>query len=186
MTVRTAIHVAAAIALPLAACSNEPQVTAENASVEEVAGKVRNAGGSDLFVRPGKWESKITVEEMSMPGMPAEMAAQMKSFAGRVETRQSCLSEEQAKRPKEDFFAGKDKSCRYDHFKMGGGEIDATMNCSVGGVEQVMTMKGNYSPESYRMRMEMSSGAGPGPAGGMTMKMRVDARRIGECEAQKA
>ena len=184
MIVRIAFSVAAA--LLAAGCNSEPQVDAHNASAEEVAEKVRDAGGNEMFVRPGKWESKVIFEEMTMPGMPADMAAQMKGFAGRVETLQSCLTPEQAKQPKEDFFAGKDKSCRYDHFRMGGGEIDARMNCSAGGMQQVMTMKGNYSPESYQMRMELAADADSGPAGGMTMKMRVDARRIGECDSKGA
>ena len=42
----------------LAACNNDPEVSAKNASVEEVADKVADAGGTGNFVRPGKWESR--------------------------------------------------------------------------------------------------------------------------------
>src|SRR5687767_631559 len=107
-----------AFAVPLAGCDNSPQVHEENASVAEVQKELEKAGGSDSFVRPGLWESKVTIEEMSMPGMPREMASKMPSFKGRVETGQSCLTAEEAKRPKEDFFAGDNKNCRYDHFTM--------------------------------------------------------------------
>ena len=113
--------VLAACGLSLAACNQGPEVHAENATAEEVAREVAQAGGSDNFVRPGLWESKVTIEEMSMPGMPPEMASKMPSFEGRVETGQSCLTAEEAKRPKEDFFAGDNKNCRYDHFTMSGG-----------------------------------------------------------------
>lgn len=168
----------------LAGCNSEPDVDMKNASVADVAREVGEQSDDNAFVRPGKWEAKVTFEEMTMPGVPAEMAAQMKGMAGRTETQQSCLTAEEAKRPKEDFFAGKDKSCRYDHFKMGDGEIDAAMKCSAGGVSQLMTMKGSYTPDSYQMAMAMKAEAGAGPAGGMTMKVRVDAKRIGECDGK--
>lgn len=178
-------------ALSLAACNSEPEaeVSARNASVEEVAQKVREAtGGDEMFVRPGKWQSKVTIEDISMPGMPAEMAEQMKAAIAQNQERSSetCLTEEQARRPKEEFFAGKNNACRYEHFEMGGGKIDAKMRCSQGGATQIMEMDGSYSPESYEMRMSTKAEAGQGPAGAMTMRMRVDSKRVGECDAQGA
>lgn len=170
-----------AVIVPLAACNSEPEVAVENASVGEVAGKVAEAGGTGSFVRPGKWESKVTIEDMSMPGMPPQVAAQMKGFAGRVEAHQSCLTPEEAKRPKEDFFAGADENCRYDHFNMGGGKIDAAMKCAREGASQLMQMTGTYSSETYHMAVSTTS-SGQGPTAGMKMRMRVDARRIGDCD----
>ncbi len=173
-----------ACALPLAGCDSSPEVSERNASVAEVANKVADAGGS--FVRPGRWESKVTFEEMSMPGMPAEMASQMKGFTGRVETQHSCLTPEEAKRPKEDFFAGENKNCRYDRFDMGGGKIDAVMKCADEGATHTMTMAGQYTPDTYAMRMTMNAAGGDGPEAGMSMKMRVDARRVGECTGDES
>jgi hypothetical protein len=141
-----------------------------------------------MFVRPGKWQSQITVEEISMPGMPPEMAQQMKAMIAQREKQSSeqCLTEENVRRPQEEFFAGKNNACRYDHFQMGGGKIDATMRCKASGVTQVMEMDGTYSPESYTMRMATRSDGGQGPAGGMEMRMRVESKRIGECDAKAA
>ena len=171
-----------ACALPLAACNSDPEVRAENASTEEVARKVEAAGGSGNFVNPGKWQSTVTIEEMTMPGMPPEMAEQMKAVQGRTQVNESCLTPEEAKRPKEDFFGGKD-NCRYERFTMGNGKIDAVMNCSEGGATQKMTMAGTYSGDSYNMQMTMQSAAGQ--EAGMGMKMRVDAKRIGECTGKE-
>ena len=93
----------------------------------------------------------------------------------------TCLTEEDVKQPEGKFFTGNDQ-CRYDHFTMSGGKIDAAMRCdATGGGTQVMTMKGNYSPESYSMRMEMKTSGGQGAAGAMTMRMRVDSKRVGAC-----
>ena len=175
-----------ASALPLAACDNQPEVRADNASIADVEKKVRDASAEASFIRPGLWQSRTTVEEISVPGMPAAMADQMKQTiaAQQQEAFESCLTEEDVKRPKEDFFTGKDNQCRYDHFTMAGGKIDAELRCGgENGARQVMTMNGSYSPEAYEMRMAMNAESG-GPGGGMTMRMRTQAKRIGECKAK--
>ena len=170
----------------LAACSNEPEVDARNASAEEVAEKVADAGASENFVRPGKWQSRVQIEQFELPGAPPEAANAMRSMTDRVQVQESCLTPEEAKRPKEDFFAGDSKNCRYDHFTMSGGKIDAVMKCSGEGMAQTMAMQGTYGPDAYRMRMSMTADAGSGAVGQMTMKMRVDAKRVGECDGKTA
>jgi hypothetical protein len=186
---RFAILLAAA-ALPLAACNKQPQVNEKDASVEEVAQKVRESAGDAAFVRPGLWESKVTIEQFDVPGMPAEMVQRMKTMMAERQEHgfQTCLTAEDVKRPKEDFFAGKNKECRYEHFTMGGGKIDAAMQC--GGKEddgtQVMQMAGTYSPDSYRMQTSMKMNSGAGAEGGMAMTMRIEAQRVGECTGKES
>ena len=174
-----------AAALALAACDREPNVDVRNATTEEVAKEVADAGGSDNFVRPGKWESRVQIEEFDLPGAPPEAKTAMRGMHERAMVSESCLTPEEAKRPKEDFFAGKGKNCRYDNFTMGNGKVDAVMKCTGEGMAQTMAMQGSYSPDSYQMRMSMKADAGAGPPGGMTMTMRVDAKRVGECDAKK-
>ena len=172
-----------ACALPLGGCNSDPQVSAENASADDVARKVEAAGGSSTFVNPGLWRATVTLDEMSMPGMPAQLAEQMKSVQGHTRTDQQCLTPEEAKRPKEDFFGAKD-NCRYERFSMGNGKIDAVMNCSENGGTQKMTMAGTYSGDAYQMQMSLQA-AEAGETAGMAMKMRVDAQRIGECTGKE-
>lgn len=174
-------------ALPLAACNSSPSVEAKNATVAEVAAKVEKAGGTDSFLRPGKWLTKATLEELSAPGMPPGIADNMKATMAKKAGTEQCMTQDDVKKPNADFFAG-NKNCRYDHFKMGGGVIDAKMRCTAGGGTQVMTMAGDYKPDEYHMAMttEMDRGAsGPaGAMGSMTMKMRVEGKRVGECDAK--
>jgi hypothetical protein len=177
---------AIACALLLAGCDTEPQVRAENASVGEVADKIAEAGGGESFVRPGKWQSRFEIEKFDIPGAPPGASDAMRSMADRAQVTESCLTPEQAKRPKEDFFAGEGKNCRYERFAMGNGKIDAVMKCSSEGMAQTMAMQGTYGPDAYQMRMNMAAQAGSGPPGGMTMTMRVDAKRIGECDGTTA
>jgi hypothetical protein len=169
-------------ALPIAGCDSGPEVSAENASAAEVAKEMADAGGAGSFVSPGRWESTVKILEMTMPGLPPEAAAQMKGMQGRPQTHVSCLTAEQAKAPKEDFFAGAGKNCRYDRFNMGRGKIDAVMKCSDQGSTQVMEMAGTYSTNAYNMTMTASgSQAGAGASDGVTMRMSVDAKRVGVC-----
>jgi hypothetical protein len=167
----------------LASCNKGPEVNLHNASVNEVSHAVRESGmmNGGVTVQPGLWESKVTVQEMSIPGMPAQYAGKMKQVMAEHQQQSSkhCLTPAEAKRPKEGFFTNKDDSCKYDHFTMGNGKIDIAMVCKGEGFSQNTVMSGTYTPTSYSMDMA-SKGAG-GDQQGMTMKMHIDAKRVGEC-----
>jgi hypothetical protein len=62
---------------------------------------------------------------------------------------------------------------------MGGGKIDIQMTCKEEASTQTSHMSGTYTPTSYSMDMSMNGSAGR--ESGMTMKMHVDANRVGEC-----
>jgi hypothetical protein len=49
---------------------------------------------------------------------------------------------------------------------------------------QTMELAGTYQPNSYQMTMSVSS-KGSTPMETMNMKMTVDARRVGECDASQ-
>ena len=173
-----------ACALPLAACNKGPQINEKNASVAEVAQKVRDAGGGQSFVEPGKWATKVSLLDVDIPGMPAQMAGQIKQSMAKMQEHsfESCLTEADVKRPKEDFFAGNNKDCRYDHFTMGNGKIDAALRCE-GKSQGAMTMaiKGTYSPDSYEATMAMEVAGGR--EGGMKMRSHSESHRVGQCTA---
>src|SRR6476619_5398418 len=139
---------ALACALPLAVCNKGPEINEKNASVAEVAQKVREAAGTQSMIDPGRWETKVNLLDVDIPGMPPQMATQMKQTMSKMQEHNfaSCLTEEDVRRPKEDFFAGNSKDCRYDHFTMSGGKIDAKLRCegkSSGGM--TMAINGSYS-----------------------------------------
>jgi len=175
-----------ACALPLAACNKSPQVSLKNATGNQVEQAVQQSGvmTNDTMIEPGEWQSKVTVLEMTIPGMPPQFADKMKQTMAehQQQTSKHCLTKEDVKKPKEGFFAGQDKSCHYAHFTMGGGKIDIQMVCNEEGSTQTTNMSGSYTPASYSM--DMSSNATGGSRVGMTMKMHVDAQRIGECTSK--
>jgi len=174
-----------ASALMAAACNKGPEVDLKNASVNQVAEAVKQSGMTtgDTMIEPGLWQSKVTVLEMNVPGIPAQYAEKMKQSLAehRNDTNSHCVTPEEAKRPKEDFF-GADKSCRYEHFTMGGGKIDIQMVCNHEGAAQTTSMAGTYTPTTYSM--DMASSGSAGAQGNMSMKMHVDSKRVGECSAK--
>jgi hypothetical protein len=175
----------AAAAAVVAGCGRQPKIDETNASVAEVADKVREAGADRSFVRPGLWQSKVTIEQLDMPGMPPDMAQRMKATmaARQGQAFEACLTADDVAKPKEDFFAGGNNQCRYEHFTMGGGKIDAIMHCGKDQGSQTMKMAGTYSPDSYALQMANTfQSSSDQPA--MQMQMRVDARRVGECPAK--
>lgn len=181
---KQAVCVAASV-ICLAACSKGPSVDVHNADTNQVSAAVSRSGvmTSDSMVQPGLWESKVSVLEMNIPGMPAQYANQMKQeiAAQRDKSSKNCVKPEDVKKPKEGFF-GADKSCRYDHFTMGGGKIDIAMVCKQENLTNTTNMTGTYTPTTYSMDV---SSIGSGPQQGMTMKMHVDAKRIGECTGKE-
>lgn len=172
------------LALPLvaAACnSNGPSVTAKNESVEEVSNKVAAAQAGGAFISPGHWDGKVTITDISAPGMekmPPETVKMMKEKMMKGQEFASCVTEADVKSPKAGMFGG-DKSCRYDHFTMSGGKIDAKMTCEQAGQKREMTIKGSYSPDSYHTEVSSDGGA----AGKMSAV--VDAKRAGECTGKE-
>lgn len=169
------------LTLAAAACNSGPTVTAENASVEEVSNKVAAAQGAGSFISPGHWDGKVTITNLDMPGMdkmPPEMAKAMKDKMMKGQEFASCVTEADVKSPKAGMFGG-DKSCRYDHFTMAGGTIDAKMTCEAAGQKRDMTIRGNYSPDSYHTEVTSTGGQ----AG--TMAMTIDAKRAGACTGKE-
>lgn len=169
--------------LVLAACNFGPTVTATNATGAEVAAKVKAANLDTPFVSPGRWEGSMTISDISIPDMPPQMAERMKGAMGKPKTFVSCLTPEEAKGPKEGFFGGDKKSCKFAHYTMGNGKIDAEMTCNEGGGARIMKMSGTYGPDSYAMTMASSGsgGAKGGPMSTMSMKMSVTGKRTGAC-----
>ena len=168
----------------LAACGKGESVDMTNASASDVAKEMAKKNADVAFVNPGKWEQTATLVSMEAPGIPPQYADAVKKSIGTNQVHQSCLTKEQAKQPKEDFFTGADKSCRYEHFKWGDGKVDMKLHCEHPNATQEMALAGTYEPNSYQMNMSISS-KGSSPMETMDMKMSVDAKRVGECDASK-
>jgi hypothetical protein len=167
--------------LALCACNSGPSVEATNASAKEVADKVVASGAAPRMA-PGRWEGTATITDMQIPGMPPEAAARMKGAMASGNSFANCLTKEEAEKPTADFFAGANKDCRYDHFSMKGGRLDARMQCKSGGMTINATMAGQFSSDNFQLTMtSKSEGTAGQPMTAHTMSMKMNARRTGEC-----
>jgi len=81
------------------------------------------------------------------------------------------------------FFTGADKNCTYEHFNWGGGKIDLKLVCKHEQATTTMAMAGTYTPDNYELTMTSTNNAA-GAAGDMTMTMKVDAKRVGDCDSK--
>jgi hypothetical protein len=169
--------------LALAACDSSPDVNAKNAKPSEVAAKMRDAAGKGSFVRPGQWEQSVTLVNIEAPNMPAEAKQYMQRAMDKVQVHNVCLTKEQAENPREDFFTGADKNCTYEHFNWGDGKIDLKLICKHEQATTTMAMAGTYTPDNYVLTMTSTNNAA-GAAGDMTMTMKVDAKRVGDCDGK--
>ena len=174
--------------IALAACDSGANVTATNASVADVAANVEAAGSDETLLRPGKWMLRGQIDDVQAPGMPAEVAAQIKQAGVEMDGAGRCVSEAEVRKPAPEFFTG-NKGCTYDHFTMGGGKVDARLRCSSGGNTQVTAMTGIYGPELYRMAMTTTMESPAGSTSGMegvVLKLTVEGKRVGACDAPGA
>lgn len=183
------VALALAAALGLAACDPKPDVDLTNATPAEVAKAMKESGATRSMVRPGKWSSTVSVLEMNSPGMPPEMQAQMKAQLGQPRTVEACLTADQVDNP-ERMLGNVPASCKYDRYTMGNGKMNGTMRCEQNGMVQQMTVAGTYKDDGYSLTIDnktsVSAGAVAGqPAGNMSMKMKIDSRRLGECDAKQ-
>jgi hypothetical protein len=169
--------------LLLLACNKNPEVSAHNASVEDVAAKAKSA----LKIEPGLWTSSTEILAIDMPGikdkaMANQIADSMKSRKTTDFTH--CVTAAEAEKPSSDMFTGnKNSQCKYDDFQMASGKIDATMTCTPDGGTMKMAMNGTYSSTAYDMTMSMTTTNPQMPGGGMSMKAHTKGARTGVCKA---
>ena len=161
--------------LVLGACDNGPKIDAKNATPEEVQKQVAQ---TDVRPRPGRWQQELKIDAIDMPNMPAEAKADMAKLTATTHTGYTCLTPEQAAKPDASFFQKAASNCKYDHFTMGGGRIDAKMTCTQGPQQQVSTMKGTYGPDSYDMQIETNTQMMGQP---MSSRLSLKMNRVGEC-----
>jgi hypothetical protein len=166
-------------ALALAACGSNTDADGDGKiSNEEVAAEASNA----TLPEPGLYKITVEIEEMSIPGMPAEMAEQMKQSTAAQMTVKNCLTDADRENMVKEMAPQGDQ-CTYDKYSLSGGKIDAKVTCKTpDGGTAVTTMAGTVSSTGVEMVMENTQTGGAAQAG-THMKMRMKNQRIGECKA---
>ena len=183
---RHALLIAAAM-LALPGC-NKGTVDEKNASVEQVAKAIAGASSETRFT-PGRWETSVTVTGIDAPNLPPHALAGAQAAMGKAHLVATCLSPEDAAHPEKNFFNRDVKTCRYDHFTMGGGKIDAALTCGgpaaglASAPQSSVKMAGTYDPTHYNMTMATRAEQGPG--GAMTINMAMTSHLAGACRGNE-
>jgi hypothetical protein len=170
--------------LALAACGSEP---AAEKSAEDVIAEASKMA-SPL---PGLYENRSELKEFSMPGIPAAQVDMMKQqfSANANKTNTFCLTQAQADTGFEDMVRqmgdmGGTMQCKFSQFDASGAKLDAQLNCSgEGGMTMNIGMDGTVEPERSDVTMTMKGGSSMAPGMEMTMIVRGQTTRVGDCPA---
>lgn len=142
------------------------------ASFMLLLGLATAAGAANSPVTPGKWQTTTTVESMTMPGMPPEMAKRM---MGKPMSATICITAKEAAAGPRDVIGKSNGACRYRSFSAAAGRISAVMECKTDApTPQQIAIAGSYSPSAYDIRSKMSGGA-------VQSVSRTMGKRLGPC-----
>jgi Protein of unknown function (DUF3617) len=107
----------------------------------------------------------------------------MKAAMGQGMTVKSCLTKEQAEKPGADFFGGDaDSNCTFQQLDRSGDNMSVQMTCKPDGKTSIVSsMQGRFQAESYSMTMDQKMSGSP--MGEMSMKGKIEGKRLGDCPA---
>ncbi|MXP08672.1 DUF3617 domain-containing protein [Pseudoblastomonas halimionae] len=168
--------------LALAACGSSDADTDGDGkvSMEEAA---RKSADEMIKPEPGQYRAEIELVEFEMPDAPPEMQELIKQQSGKgKETREFCLSDEDAEKGFEDMIreGQQNDDCSFDKFEADGGKIDAVMLCEKAGEGKArMEITGVGTKTSSDMTMKVEATGPGGQKVLMTTKMKQE--RIGDC-----
>ena len=181
------IALLAATTLGLAACNKGPSVDLKNVTPAEVAKAMKDSGANRALIRPGKWQSTMTIIAMDTAQLPPEIAAKINAQVGKPRSIEACLTPKQVDAA-DQMIGPAAANCRYEHYTMGGGKIDGHMTCTGPAGSQEMTVNGTYAKDQYAMTVanKAKDSAGAQSLSGLSTTMKVESHRLGDCDAKPA
>ncbi|MFM5886038.1 MAG: DUF3617 domain-containing protein [Novosphingobium sp.] len=166
-----------ALGLALTACGKSADTPK---TAEEVKAEVAKLDRPE----PGKYRTTMKIIDVTIPGMPADRAAQMKNMFGSTgKATEFCLTQADADKGFEELNKrAAQGDCTYDSFSAGNGRIDAKMTCKTGrGMTMAYEMHGTFSSTGSRMTMKSDASMPGMPMKGMHIEAEVNNERIGDC-----
>lgn len=175
--------IAGVAAIAIAACSNKNADTDGDGKVSDDEAKAEMSSGGAMAMKPGQWEVKISFNKVEAPGMPDNVAAQIKTQMGKGMTEKSCMTKEQAEKPSGDFFgAPPEANCTFDTLDRSGNSMKVAMTCKpAGNIAVKSKMDGTFAAETYSMNIEQSTEGMP--MGAVRMIGKIEGKRVGDCPA---
>ena len=132
---------------------------------------------------PGLWQETLVFALDSVNGSQ-DVAAQMQSALPSPRPHSDCYTAADLAHPQDLFLAGAEQSCRFSHFVMANGRIEASGDCAdKSGQTMHVTGTGQYSAAGYDFTFTGTAQAGQLA---LAFRGRDSGRRIGTCPAQAA
>jgi len=164
--------IALVAALFLAGCSKK----AEEAETNNVAAP------APAPIEPGLYRQATTLLELKDPSMSAAETAAAAKQIGATQTADRCVTAEMISNPKKLLLSGEEQGCKIDKSLWDGGKIDLALTCpeDEDTGSGAMTLTGSYDKDRYAIEMVLNGDPGE------VMRMKVDAKRLGDCPAAPA
>jgi|GEM_PF-892066 len=159
----------------LAGCGSKEEASpSEGVSAEEIAAQSANLEGP----RPGQYQVTTEIVEVAIPGMPAELSANIaKEMAAGTSITYCITEQDSAKAARE--MAGKSGAgdCKFNTYEVSGNTINTEMVCAgPNGQNGTIRTSGTIGAEGMEVTADSEFP-------GMKMKTRVLTKRLGDCPA---
>jgi len=164
----------------LAGCGGGSDEPAASEDGEAAAGNAVAAADA-VKVRPGLYKFSTEILEISIPGMPADIAKQTANSMASSTSVTQCISEEEAEQAAKDMVSKQgqaaDGGCTFKKYEISGSAIDTEMTCSgAGGESGTIRTTGTIGAEGMDVVAEAEFP-------GMKTRTRVKTERVGDCPA---
>ncbi len=133
---------------------------------------------------PGNWKMDMTLVKLDIPGAPPQIKQGMEQMFSGMKGIEQCITADQI--AKEDIeknlsdAAARGSECTFDKKVIAGENIDIAGTCKQGAQTANLTIKGTSGKTAQDITIT-STGIGPDGKTPMTMEMRMQATRTGDC-----
>ncbi|MEO7602475.1 MAG: DUF3617 family protein [Sphingomicrobium sp.] len=164
-------HALVVAALAFAACGKQEADPAANNAAEPAAPAAQ--------IEPGLYRQATTLLELTDPTLSKAEADAAAKAIGTTQSEDRCVTPDMVSDPKALIESDIAEGCQMQRSVWDEGKIDIALTCpkadsSTGGK---LALTGDYAADSYAIAMNMQG------KDGEVMRMKVEAKRIGECPA---
>jgi hypothetical protein len=160
-------------ALALAACSRD------EAAPEANNGAAEAPVAAAAQIEPGLYRQATTLLEMKDPTLSAAEAEAAAKAIGKTQAEDRCVTPDMVSDPKELIESDIAEDCTMQRSVWDEGKIDIALSCpkrdDLSGGNLALT--GTYAADSYSIAMSLQGNDGE------VVRMKVDAKRLGDCAA---
>jgi hypothetical protein len=141
--------------------------------------------GQALPMTAGLWETKVTFTEVKATGLSDKNKQKLLADVSEQLSGQACLTEEQARKPDADFFAGSQSDdCKYKKFDIKDGKLDLTLTCNMNAMATVdMDMKGKVGATA--LDLDVAPSLRLPMIGDVELRGKAEGRYLGACPKAK-